>query len=296
MHSSFSLFSIAFAFAFLVVQVAPIPAIFPESDSELELEQYNDDGNLFSSSNLFFNDLSPIYSDSETGVTMEELEQSFIPVSISPANNLLLQSMDDETYTDTGLSWDTGTGIGTDTGGGGGGGEELLDDGGGLLEYFDSNEDLDFSDLNDNNNFDLVASVNHEPYTSPDISPGDFDDYTSDPLAKCPMDMYRYAACCGRGISLDQYIPDCTTSEFFFFLVFFCENKMRNIPLRSFFLYSIWYLLPLLLFLYLLIFVLLLQLSYMLLLISTPNWLFKKPQQAFQELFALTTSQFSFVV
>lgn len=217
MHSSLLLLSAAFTFALLVVCVTPIPAGFPE------LAQDEDNGNLLSSSSFLLTESPSIYTG--TGIEVVEQKQSFGPVSLSPANNLWLQSIPDEitdTSTGTDLLWDTGTGtdmsMSTGEEGIGGGGEEepAIDTIGPEYLYSNNNNFFDFSDpiSNNNNNFDLLASAPHEPYWGPDIEPGDFDDSRFDPLAKCPMESYRYAACCGRALSKDRYIPDCSASKF----------------------------------------------------------------------------------
>lgn len=70
---------------------------------------------------------------------------------------------------------------------------------------------LDNFDFDSTTNFDLLVSS--EPFRDPDIQYGDWDDYISDPLAKCPLNNHRYAACCGELLSENRYIPDCTPSK-----------------------------------------------------------------------------------
>ena len=192
MHSSlFFLSIITFIFAFFTVRVTPIPAVSPR--------QVTNDGNLFSSSNSL-DDFPSIYT--RTGIETAPGEQSFGPIAVAPANYLLLQSIPDD-MTGTGISpgmdqlWNTNTGTSTD-------GEEYLN-------FF--SDDLDASDPI-NNNFDLLASTAKEPYMSPEIGTGGFDDSRSDATAKCPLETYTKPSCCGMPISDNGIVADCVESKF----------------------------------------------------------------------------------
>lgn len=72
-----------------------------------------------------------------------------------------------------------------------------------------------FSPTSDSNTNTLELASN-QPYVGPELSTGDWDDYIADPEAKCPIDDYRYAACCSELLSENRYIPDCISGEFFF--------------------------------------------------------------------------------
>lgn len=71
----------------------------------------------------------------------------------------------------------------------------------------------------DNFNFDSDSSsnddllVSSEPFQNPDIKFGGLDEYISDPFAKCPLDDYRQAACCGELLSENRFIPNCAPSK-----------------------------------------------------------------------------------
>ena len=78
----------------------------------------------------------------------------------------------------------------------------------------DTSFTLSPSSSSSSDTFDLASS---EPFAEPELNPGHFDDYIADPHAKCPLETYRSAACCGRLLSEDRFIPDCTPGKTFFF-------------------------------------------------------------------------------
>lgn len=198
MHSSpFFLSIITFIFAFLIVRVTSIPTV--------SSRQVANDGNLFSSSNSLLDDFPSLYT--ATGIEAAPEGQSFGPIALASANDLLQQSISDDT-TGTGISpgmdqlWDTNTGTGTI-------GEESLNS-------FNDNFDIGnfINNNNHNNNFNLLASSAKEPYTGPDIGLGGFDDSRTDATANCPVETYTKPACCGMPISADGIVLDCLPSKF----------------------------------------------------------------------------------
>lgn len=219
MHSSLLSPSVTLAFAFLIARVTPVPAGFPTQDTY--------DGNLFAS-NFLLDDAPSIFTGSGIGSEIETAPegQSSEPIAFAPANDLLIQSKPDDVAgtdmtagmdqswdtsggaIDTNLFWDTGTGIGAN-------GEEYLN-----------------SYNNNNNNFDLLASASLEPYTSPEISPGGYDDSKFDPTSICSMGKFSEAACCGYPISTDRYIPDCLPSEFPPFTTRLLISQIKNSTLH----------------------------------------------------------------
>ena len=97
---------------------------------------------------------------------------------------------------------------------------------------FASLNNFDFDSDSDSSKSDLLVSS--EPFQNHDIKFGSLDEYISDPLAKCPLDDYRQAACCGELLSENRFIPNCAPSKnrkpfpFFFSSYFFLKKKLTH--------------------------------------------------------------------